>query len=54
MQSRRGLKSDNMRIFLIVLGLLILVFGGLVIYSYTMPTPQTDVEEVISDDKFPS
>jgi hypothetical protein len=43
-----------MRLFLIVLGLLVLGFAGLVIYSYTMPTPQTEVEEVISDDNFPS
>lgn len=43
-----------MRLFMIILGVIVLGFAGLTIYAYTLPTPQSDVEEVISNDRFPN
>jgi hypothetical protein len=42
-----------MRLFLAVLGVLILAFGGLVVYAYILPAPQGEAETIISDDQFP-
>lgn len=42
-----------MRILLAVLALIALGAVALIVYSYTVPAPETEVEEVLPDDRFP-
>lgn len=42
-----------MKFVLIVLGVIVLGFAGVVVYALTIDAPETEIEVVIPDDKLP-